>query len=160
MALTPKQEAFVREYLVDLNAAAAAVRAGYSEKTAKQQAFQLSQKAPVQAAITAAMAQRAKKVELDSDWVLARLKLVSDRCVQGEPVCDAEGNETGEWKFDAAGACRSTELIGKHLGMFKDKVEVTGKDGGPLEVEVSDARQRLAERLQRARPRPDPSGDG
>lgn len=160
MALTPKQQAFVREYLVDLNATQAAIRAGFSVKTAKQQAYSLMNRAPVQAAITAAMTQRAKKTELDSDWVLDRLKLISDRCIQGEPVLDSQGAQTGEWKFEPAAATRATELIGKHIGMFREKVEVTGKDGGPLEVEVSDARQRLAERLQRSRPRPDPCSDG
>lgn len=132
--LTPKQEAFIREYMVDLNATQAAIRAGYSGKNTDKIGSQLLGKSRVKAAIIEAQKERAERVQLDADWVLARLKLISDRCVQGEPVLDREGNSTGEWKFDSAGANRATELIGKHLAMFTDKQEVTGKDGGPLEV--------------------------
>jgi phage terminase small subunit len=72
---------------------------------------------------------RAKKAGLDAEWVLQRLKDISDRCMQAEAVFDREGNETGEYKFDSTGANKATELIGKHLGMFRDKVEHSGSLG-------------------------------
>ncbi|MDN7495018.1 terminase small subunit [Burkholderia gladioli] len=71
--LTPKQQAFVDEYLVDLCAAAAARRAGYSERTAVCQAARLLSKANVQTAITAAMSKRAERVQVDAAYVVQRL---------------------------------------------------------------------------------------
>lgn len=133
--LTAKQQMFVREYLIDLNATQAAIRAGYASKNADKIGYQLIGKTLVRAALMEAQKSRAEKVDLDAQWVLARFKLVSDRCVQGEPVLDKEGNPTGEWRFDAAGANRATEMIGKHLGMFTDKLELAGKDGGPIQTQ-------------------------
>lgn len=123
--LSAKERAFVQEYMVDLNAAAAARRAGYSENSAKVLGYQLLQRPRVQAAVTEASVKRATDNELDEKWVLDRLKLISDRCVQGVPVLDSEGNLTGEWRFDSNGANKATELIGKHRAMFRDKVDLT-----------------------------------
>jgi len=71
--LTPKQEAFVREYLVDLNATQASIRAGYSQRSAKQTAHELMARPEIQEAISAAQAQRAERVEIQADDVLRRL---------------------------------------------------------------------------------------
>jgi phage terminase small subunit len=130
--LTPKQERFVQEYLVDLNATQAAIRAGYSLNTAAQHAARLVRNVKVSAAIKAAQTEIAKSLGLDAQWVLRRLHEISDRCVQAQPVLDHQGNETGEYRFDSAGANRATELIGKHLGMFTEKHELTGNDSGPI----------------------------
>jgi phage terminase small subunit len=124
MALTAKQKMFVKEYLVDLNSTQAAIRAGYSAKTADRIGPELLGKTCVSQAIQEAKQERSDRLDLTADWVLQRFKDISDRCMQAEPVLDREGNETGEYKFDASGANRSTELIGKHLGMFVDKSEV------------------------------------
>lgn len=72
MALTAKQQHFVKEYLIDLNAKQAAIRAGYSPKTAEQQASRLLSNVKVQAAIQEAMDKRAAKVEVTADMVLRR----------------------------------------------------------------------------------------
>lgn len=71
--MTPRQEAFVREYLVDLNATQAAIRAGYSARTAASQGERLLRNVEIQAAITDALAQRAERTKIDADWVLTRL---------------------------------------------------------------------------------------
>lgn len=71
--LTPKQQAFVAEYLRDLNGAAAARRAGYSERTANRMASENLSKPDVAAAIAAAQAERAERTKIDADWVLTRL---------------------------------------------------------------------------------------
>ena len=71
--LTPKQEAFVREYLIDLNATQAAIRAGYSKKTANRIATENLSKPVVAAAIQEAMAGRSKRTEITADYVLNRL---------------------------------------------------------------------------------------
>ena len=68
--LTAKQQRFVDEYLTDLNATAAAIRAGYSEKTANQQGPRLLVNVGVAAAIAKAMEERSERVQADADWVL------------------------------------------------------------------------------------------
>jgi len=146
--LTPKQQRFVQEYLIDLNASQAAARAGYSKKTSDQLGYQLLQKASVQAAIQQGQKKAAEKAELSVDWVVGRLRTVAERCMQNEPVLDRKGEPvlvetpTGAlapaYVFQANAANRSLELLGKHVGMFPDRVEHTGKDGGPIEVEMSD----------------------
>ncbi|MBF8733094.1 terminase small subunit [Pseudomonas guariconensis] len=73
MALTAKQQRFVVEYLVDLNATQAAIRAGYAKKGAKDQAYQLMQRPEIAAAIKSAMEARNKRTKVDADYVLQRL---------------------------------------------------------------------------------------
>jgi phage terminase small subunit len=64
--------------------------------------------------------------------------LISDRCVQGDPVLDRDGNPTGEWKFDSSGANKATELIGKHLGLFRDNLNVSGSLGVRIVDDIDD----------------------
>lgn len=73
MELTPKQKRFVEEYLIDLNATQAAIRAGYSAKTAMEQGCQQLQKPKVQEAIQAAMNARSKRTEITADRVLQEI---------------------------------------------------------------------------------------
>ena len=111
--LTPKQARFVEEYLLDLNAAAAARRAGYSEKTADSIAAQLLSKTKVFEAVQSAVAARSAKTEITAEYVLENLKRLSERCM-------------GEKEFAPSAAARSLELLGKHLGLFSDRVELSG----------------------------------
>lgn len=128
--LTEKQKRFVDEYLVDLNATAAAKRAGYSEKTADRIGPKLVVKSCVSKAIQERMQAREERVNITQDYVLGNLTEIVERCMQRRPVLnmggkqvqDEEGNNL--WAFDAKGANRALELLGKHLGMFKDKVEM------------------------------------
>jgi phage terminase small subunit len=71
--VSPKQRAFVLEYLVDLNATQAAIRAGYSAKTADQQGSRLLANVKIAEAISAAQLARAERTKIDADWVLTRL---------------------------------------------------------------------------------------
>ncbi|MDI2595010.1 terminase small subunit [Pseudomonas sp. 681] len=73
MALTAKQRQFVVEYLIDLNATQAAIRAGYSARGAKDQAWQLMQRPEITGAIELAKEERSKRVQVDADYVLQRL---------------------------------------------------------------------------------------
>ncbi|MCU7218029.1 terminase small subunit [Pseudomonas sp. VE 196-7] len=73
MALTVKQQAFVREYLIDLNATQAAIRAGYSKRRAREYAYQLMRRDDIAAAIAAGMEARNKRTQIDADYVLNRL---------------------------------------------------------------------------------------
>lgn len=76
-ALPPKQERFVAEYLIDLNASQAALRAGYSTRTAGQQAHELLKKPEIASAIQRAKVKRAKRVEITQDRVLRELAAVA-----------------------------------------------------------------------------------
>jgi phage terminase small subunit len=124
MKLTPKQQRFVSEYLIDLNATQAAIWAGYSEKTANEQGARLLAKVSVQAAIGEAMKEREKRTEISQDYVLHGIKELIERCIQAEPVRDKEGNETGEYRFEPFAVLKGYELLGKHLKMFTEKSEV------------------------------------
>lgn len=145
MALTPKQEAFVAEYLVDLNATQAAIRAGYSEKTAGSIGHENLQKPEISRAIAEAFEARKKRVELEADYVLLGLQEVAERCMQRAPVMvfdrgtrrmvqaqDSEGRDL--WQFDSTGANRALELLGKHLQLFTDKVQHSGSVGGVVVI--------------------------
>ena len=137
MPLTAKQEQFCQEYLIDLNATQAAIRAGYSVKTAKDIACQNLAKLNISERIAELKLTRQDRVEISQDWVLNNLKLIAERCMQAEPVTafiDGEKTETGEYKFEHSGANKSLELIGKHLKMFTDKVDNThtGPNGESL----------------------------
>lgn len=127
--LTAKQELFCQEYIIDLNATQAAIRAGYSEKTASAQASRLLNNVNITARVKELKDERAEKLELDAYWVLKRLKDISDRSMQQEPVMEYDHSlgelvETGEYQFDSNGANKSTELIGKHIGMFDPKLKL------------------------------------
>lgn len=131
-ALTAKQQRFVDEYLVDLNGKQAAIRTGYSAKTAEVQASRLLSDAKVRAAVEAKQAARSKRTGVSQDWVLRKLVSNVRRAMQAEQVKDAKGVPTGEYTYQGAVANGALSLLGKHLGMFTDKVEHTGKDGAPL----------------------------
>lgn len=223
MALTAKQKQFVREYLVDLNATQAAIRAGYSSRTASEQAARLLANVKVQTAIQAAMDKRAEKVDITAEMVLRRWWDIAtadpndlvhlrrlccrhcfglyheyqwldeaeydaavasellaaqaeereprhisdaggygfDRMLRPHPKCPrcrgegrvdlhmADTKETTpqgrllyagikqtrdgiEIKLQDQG--KALENVARHLGMFKDKVELSGEDGGPINV--------------------------
>ena len=122
MSLTAKQQRFVEEYLVDLNGAAAAIRAGYTKRRARQQAYRLSQKPEVQEAIALATEARSRRVEADQDWIVKRLIENVQRAMQLVPVRDRGGKLTGEHQYQGSVANKALELLGRHLGMFTDRI--------------------------------------
>lgn len=134
--LTPKQEAFVSEYLLDLNATQAAIRAGYSARTAEQQGSRLLGNVKVREAVAEGKARREAATEVNAAWVLERLRENVERAMQAEPVVDRDGNETGEYTYQGAVANRALELLGKHHGLFGERVEHTGAGGGPVTLRV------------------------
>jgi len=106
--LTPKQEMFIREYLIDLNATQAYIRAGYnvkSEDVAAVNANRLLSNAKIQAEIQQAMDKRAEKTGITADFVLNGIKNIA---------------VTGEKETDKL---RAYELLGKHLKLFTEKIE-------------------------------------
>ena len=124
MALNKKQLKFVNEYIKDCNATQAAIRAGYSKKTADVKGSQLLAIVKVKAAIDEKLEAIAKENEVSVDWVIKKQVEVIERCMQHQPVYDHNGDKTGEYQFNAAGANTGLRLIAKHLGMDRKKVEV------------------------------------
>lgn len=161
MALTPKQRRFVDEYLIDLNATQAALRAGYSPKTADQIGSELLQKTTVAEALQARMKAREQRTEITQDRVLTELakigffdvrklfhgdgspKSIADlddataAAVAGLDVVNIGNQDAGigqVMKYKIADKRAALVDIGRHLGMFPGKLELTGKDGGPVEI--------------------------
>ena len=112
--LTPKQQRFVDEYLIDLNATQAAIRAGYSLKTAEQQGFQLLKKTSVSEAIEQSQQERQKRTLVTQDDVIRGL--LTEAEWQGEG--SSHGARVSAWAH-----------LGKHLNMFTDKIDHTSSDG-------------------------------
>lgn len=147
MALTKKQKVFVEEYLIDLNATQAAIRAGYSPDTAQEQSSRLLSNVMVKAAVDKAMAERSRRTGVNADRVLLELakigfanitdvvdvdtaKVREDAkeedlaCIQSIKIKPTEyGTEREIKMYDKKAALVD---IGKHLGMFKDKLELSG----------------------------------
>ncbi|ONN71719.1 terminase small subunit [Pseudomonas oryzihabitans] len=133
MALTAKQQRFVDEYLVDLNATQAAIRTGYSPKTAEQQASRLLSNVKVREYLAQKQQSRQQRTEITQDYVLKTIVEVVERCRQHEPVLDRsgkqvyvdtpDGDQAPAYTFDAKNVLKGLELLGKHLRLFGDKDE-------------------------------------
>ncbi len=122
MSLTAKRKAFVREYPIDLNATKAAIRAGFSEKTAYSQGQRLLKNVEVAAAIQKALAKRSERTEITQDYVLTSIM---------ETMEQRKG--TGEQSNPNA-VLKGAELLGRHLAMFTDNKTVTHHDGDRLDA--------------------------
>lgn len=161
--LTPKQQRFVEEYLIDLNATQAAIRAGYSEKTAAVIGAENLIKPNIQKAIEEAQNKRSEQTQIDAAYVLKRLVEIDQMDVLD--IMDDNGNvkpikdwpkiwrqyisnietismDDGEgWlkKIKWPDKVKNLELLGKHVsvGAFKDKIEHTGPNGGDINVTIT-----------------------
>ena len=112
--LTAKQERFVAEYLIDLNATQAAIRAGYSEKTARSQGQRMLTNVDVANAIAAGQAERSERTEITQDYVLTSIM---------ETMEQRKG--TGKHSNPNA-VLKGAELLGRHLALFTDRHEHGG----------------------------------
>ena len=145
MSLNARQLRFVDEYLIDLNATQAAIRAGYSEKTAQQIGSRLLSNVVIAAEIATRQSVRAEKLNITAEYILGRLQENVERAMQVEEVkvfnhSTKELEGTGEYVYEGAVANRALELLGKHIGLFPDRHEHTGKNGGPVQVAASEWR--------------------
>ena len=161
--LTPKQELFAQEYIIDLNATAAATRAGYSAKTAHTIGWENLQKPEVSARISELMQSRSKRTEITQDRVLEELARVgfvrisdvvdleTGRIRAGVTDDDiaavsavkvksipSEDGEIVEREVKLSDKLRALEMMGKHLGMFTDQVRLTGDVGVKIVDDIPD----------------------
>ncbi len=131
--LTQQQELFCQEYAVDFNGTQAAIRAGYSKKTAGQISSRLLKDVNILARVRAIQKERFEKLAITQESVLLDLIEIRDRCMQNIPVKEWDYDEkkyveTGEYTFDSKGALNAVTKLGEHLGMFKKKVEHSTPD--------------------------------
>jgi len=144
-----KQDTFVEEYLVDLNATQAAIRAGYSVKTANEQASRLLANVKIQTKIAKAMAERSKRTGVNQDRVileLARIAFANARdiinpedgsiredateddlaCIQSVKVKTMNGDKgySEEREVRLHNKMEALEKLGRHLGMWNDKIDL------------------------------------
>ena len=106
--MNDKQKRFCEEYLIDLNATQAAVRAGYAPKTAYSQGQRLLKDVEIAETITKLKSMQSKRTGITADRVLEELAKLGF-----SPMDECES-------FKASDKLRALELIGKHIGMFKD----------------------------------------
>lgn len=179
---TDKQLMFIQEYPIDLNGKKAAIRAGYSPKTAAKTACLLLANPKIEEALHQVMAERAKRLQITADRVLEEYakigfadikdflsfetkEVLAGHDEKGNPVLDyktivelkpsgqVEGRVISEVSISRDGTLKfklhdkkgALDMIGKHLGMFIDKHEHTGKDGGP--IEFTNAKEKLLGRI-------------
>ena len=161
--LTPKQQRFVEEYLIDLNATQAAIRAGYSEKTAKEIGSENLTKPNIAKAIQEAQNKRQEQTQIDAAYILRRLVEIDQMDVLDIMDDQMKIRPVNEWpkiwrqyisnietismddgegwlkKIKWPDKVKNLELLGKHVsvGAFKDKIEHTGPNGGDINVTIT-----------------------
>ena len=119
--MTDKQARFCEEYMIDLNATQAAIRAGYSPKTAQEQSARLLSNVMVQEAVQKAKNKLSERTGLTVDMVVQGLLKEAQDYAEGS----TQSARVSAWAH-----------LGKHLSMFKDKIEHTGANGGPIDLSL------------------------
>lgn len=132
--LTPRQRYFVQEFLIDCKPAKAAERSGYVAGHGRQ----LLEMPKIRAAIGEAMRQRSARTKITQDYVISKIVETVEKCSEAIPVLNKDGEPTGEYRFDSSGALKGLDMLGKHVGAFAERLELTGKDGAPLNEPMSD----------------------
>lgn len=154
--MTEKQQRFCEEYLIDLNATQAAIRAGYSPRTANEQGARLLANVSISKAIAQAMAERSRRTGVSADRVVRELARIafanagdlidaSDATLKSDAVPDDLaaiqsikvkdlGDLGVEREIRLADKLKALELLGRHLGIFNDKLRLDGRlDTGKLD---------------------------
>lgn len=163
--LPPKRQRFIEEYLIDLNATQAAIRAGYSAKTAASIGEEILRKPEIQEAIQAAMKARSERTEITADRVLKELGRIAFFDIRKLYNEDGSLKKPSELDDEAAAVVSGVDVVEmrsgeddalpvftkkvkvndkiaaltnamKHLGMFVEKHELTGRDGKDLMPEA------------------------
>jgi phage terminase small subunit len=162
--LNERQRRFVDEYIIDLNATQAAIRAGYSEKTAYSIGQKLLKKVEAQKAIQEKMKKREERTEVTADQVVKELSKIAfsdlkavlewdENGIRLKPMNDVDGailQEISETETETEFQTKTTrkvklydklkalELLGKHLGIFNDKLDLTGDLSLKVEIDYGE----------------------
>lgn len=159
--MTEKQKRFIDEYLIDLNATQAAIRAGYSHRNAGKIGHQLLEKSRIQAEISKKMAERSRRTGVNQDRVVQELAKVAFvnianivdehgrirpdatpedlSCIESIKYKESDNANGGsvEREIKIASKLKALELLGKHLGMWSDKFNVTVEKSEKLDDIIS-----------------------
>lgn len=157
--MNPKQKRFVQEYLIDLNATQAAIRTGYSKRTAGEQASRLLADVRIAAAVKAGQQKIAEKLEVTAEMVvrelarlgfsnmkdfaefgpggvtlkdLAEMDENAARCIA--EVSESTSKDGGSVRFKLHDKKGALDSLARHLGMFQDKTQLSGDPHNPLHV--------------------------
>lgn len=164
--MTDQQRAFIREYLVDLNGAQAAIRAGYSTERARKTAYELLRHPAIREEVQKAMDERAEEVGITAERVLrevasiafddignylefrtneesgiVELAIKDSETIDTKNISEISLSKEGTFKFKLYCKDRALELLGKHLKLFSDRVEHDVSDA--LATRLAEARKRL-----------------
>lgn len=166
MALTAKEQRFVAEYLIDMNATQAAIRAGYSKHTARQIASALLSKVDIAAGIASGMDAVAKTLNITAEKVIAEIAAIAFGDIRGifengllllpsewdyataatiagiefETVSKGKGAVEHIARVKRADKLRALDMLARHLALYNDKIDVNVHVG-------------MAERVARAKAR-------
>ena len=123
----PRHEKFCELVVSGIRPSAAYTSIGYSAGGADQAASRLLKRDDIRARVSelsnAAQQSAVERCSLTRSWVIESLKSVAQRCMQVEPVIDGNGRTVGVFKFNAAGATRALELLGREVGMFVERTQ-------------------------------------
>lgn len=161
--LTPKQRRFIEEYLIDLNATQAAIRAGYSVKNAGKIGPELLGKTRIKEAIDRALAERSRRTGINQDRVLLELAKIAflnpvdvinmdEATVRGDAnredtaaiasvkvkTIPTEAGEITEREVKVYDKIKALELLGKHLGMFTDRLNLNAEMAVKIVDDIND----------------------
>ena len=148
--MTGRQQRFVELYVADPNATKAYREAyGVSEEAARASGARLLANVSIREAIEARVNQRAERVGLTAEYVLGGLMDNFDRAMQAVQVLDNKGHPTGEYVYQGSVANRALELLGKHLGLFPERIIATDPATQPVD-QLRARREELRRKLKLA----------
>jgi phage terminase small subunit len=144
--LKPKHQCFILEYLKNNFNGGLAYSVAYNrektDNTCYVNAYRLLRNTKIQKALAYKMRLKTNDAELSIEWVLKRLKLIVDRCLQEvKPIMfynkeTKEYEETGEFQFNSMGANKALDSIGKYFNMFTENIKLSGDKDNPIKVEM------------------------
>jgi len=148
--LSPKRQAFAREYAVDCNATQAAIRAGYAKSGASTQGMRLLANEDVGAAVQELQHELAADLKITREFLIETLWQNHKLALEGNPVLDRYGNPTGKYIKQLAASNKALDQIAEMLGLKVDKKQVTVREVKDMTAEELDEQERqLTAELER-----------